>query len=339
MDDLDDLDGLIADSVGGVQSALDVEKKAAQQPAAPAVPQEWARDAVRDLKDSSKSSGAEDGSPEALLGNLMKAFQDENFQKVMQDALQESAPAGEQLGLPKAAEEKPRAAVADAAPASAAAGSSGPAAASSTAASPKGAQQGCALPPSSSTAAGADEFLQNFMKGMEGAAGQGGDFEKSLSTLMTTMLSKDLICEPMQQIVEKFDPWLKSQKNLSQSDRSRYEKQLKLYKQIVKMYTDLPDPLPDAAREEVQRLLAELNALGQPPEEVTRQVAPAEAGAAGAAGEGESFDDFMKQMGLENGMGSDEQEMLQKLTENPEELAKAMQEMAEGLPEEACKQQ
>merc|ERR1719499_728085 len=148
------------------------------------------------------------------------------------------------------------------------------------------------------------------------------------------MLSNDLICEPLEQISEKLEPWLKSQKGLAQAERNRYEAQLRMYKQILSVYRQSPDPLPDDAQQEVQRLLTELHALGQPPDDVMKQIAPKEADEGG-----ESFEDFMKSVGLDDNLGKNEQDLLKKLSEDPEELTKVMKDMAEGLPDEACKQQ
>merc|ERR1712083_514235 len=111
--------------------------------------------------------------------------------------------------------------------------------------------------------------------------------------------------------------------------RTRYEGQLKLYKQIVAIYKGSPDPLPEDRREEVQRLLSELHGLGQPPDEVMKQVTPND-----AAGGDESFEDFMKTMGLDSNLGAAEQDLLKKLAEDPEELTKVMKDMAQNLPKD-----
>jgi len=300
-----DLDNLIADSLGGVQTALEQEKKAAPSSNNS---QDWAKEAVKDLKDGSRPEGHE-GPGEDFFGNLVKTFQDESFQKAMAEALQNAHP-----DLPTPADKPGDADAAAASIASAVQGSS----------------------PSSAPVGGdgAEEFLQNFLKSFDGAVGTDGDFEKSLTTLMTSMLSNELICEPLQQIADKLEPWIKGQKGLAQSDKARYEGQLKLYRQILNVYNASPDPLPDVAREEVQRHLTELHALGQPPDEVMKQVAPKDVEEGG-----ESFEDFVKSMGLDSSLGSAEQDLLKKLTDNPDELTKAMKDMAQGLPDEGCKQQ
>merc|ERR1740130_2279358 len=152
------------------------------------------------------------------------------------------------------------------------------------------------------------------------------------------MLSNDLICEPLQQIVDKLEPWLKNQKGLAADERTRYEDQLRLYRKITGLYKSNPDPLPEGPRKEVQDLLAELHLLGQPPDEVMKQIQPATESGGGEEGN-ESFEDFVKSMGLDQGLGSEEKDLLKKLTEDPEELTNALKEMSGSMSEEACKQQ
>lgn len=277
--EVDDLDDLIADSLGGVQSALDNEKKAA--PAEASASSASAGDVVKELQ-----QGPKEAPNEEFFSNLVKSFQDDNFQKAMAGALQ--------LGDGEA-----------------------------------GAAAGGAGEPE------VGDFLQNFLKSFESAVGSDDGFAKSLSGLMTSMLSSDLVCEPLQQIADHLEPWLKQQKNLPAAERARFESQLALYQQIVGIYKSGPDPLPEEGREEVQRLLSELHSLGQPPDEVMKQIQPKDAEEGG-----ENFEDFMKQMGLADGLGPAEQDLLKKLTEDPEELTKAMKEMAGQLGnEEDCKQQ
>jgi len=284
--EVDDLDNLIADSLSGVQSVLESERRAAPVSAAATGD---AGDVVRELQTSGVDAAA-DASTEEFFTNLVKTFQDDAFQKSMSEVLQAA-------DIPK-----PTAIV------------------------------------KSDVDTGVEDLMQGFVKSFENAVEKDESFAKNLTSMMTSMLSNDLICEPLEQIADQLEPWLKSQKGLAAADRSRYESQLKLYRHIISIYKKNPDPLPEGAREEVQRLLAELNALGQPPDEVMQQVTPKE----GEDG-GESFEDFMKSAGLADGLGAAEQDLLKKLAEDPEELTKVMQEMAGqlggGKPEEDCKQQ
>jgi len=299
----DDLDSLIADSLSGVQAALDGDRKA---PAAT----DSGRSADQAVRELQQGVGKGEAQPpgEDFFKDLVKTLQDENFQKAMAEAMQQTG----QTAEPKPAESKP--AVAEAAPAA-------PAAPASTAVA------------SSSPSGDAEDFLQNFMKSFDQAAGSDGDLEKQLTNMMTSMLSSDLLTDSMKQIADALEPYLKTKKGLSKDDRKRYEAQLRLYRSIVGVYKTNSDPLPDHAREQVQRMLAELQTLGNPPDEVMAQVVPKE------VAEGESFEDMMRNMGLDSNLAGPEQDLMKKLADDPEELTKVMKEMAGGVPEEACKQQ
>lgn len=286
----DDLDNLIADSLGGVQSALDGDRRAASpsggMSADAGAGGRSAADAVRELRDG----GGDDLANEELFSCLVKTLQDENFQKTMSEALQgidSSATAAEGVELPATA-----------------------------------------------NGHGLEDFLQGFSKSFEGAAASDSKFDKEITSLMTSMLPTDLICEPLQQIADRLEPWLKSQKGLAEKEKTRFESQLKLYRKIVSTYKDSPDPLPEATQAEVQQLMAELHLLGQPPDEVMKEISPKE-----AEDGGETFEDFMKTMGLDQGLGTSEQDLLKKLSEDPEALTTAMKELSAGLPEDGCKQQ
>jgi len=293
-DDLDNLDNLIAESLAGVDKALDGDRNASPAQADAA---NSAGEAVRELQKGPAKEG--EVANEVFFSNLVKSFEDKDFQESMAKALQfsdEKEPAGE-----KAA--------------------SGPTASVEA-----------------SSSEGAEDFLKNFMKSFENAAGSDDKFTDQMTSLVTSMLSKDVIVEPLQQIADALEPWLKDQKDLKSSDRGRYESQLKLYKEIINIYKNVSDPVPEDAQQEVHKLLADLHLLGEPPAEVMKQIAPKEA----ENGE-ESFEDFVKSMGLGDNLGAAEQDILKKLTEDPEELTKVMKDMAGKLgeegSEEACKQQ
>jgi len=304
----DDLDNLIADSLGGVQSAIEGERKtaasAAEQPTSRS--SGVAQEAVRELQQEPPRPGGEvEGLPptDEFFGSLAQTFQDAAFQNAMADVLQKADVSAATGSIPEegnhAAKSTSDAAVAD--------------------------------------DAGVEDFLQKFLYSFDKAVGSDSSFEQNLSSMMASMLSSDLICEPLQQISDSLEKWLKANTGLSAADQGRYDSQLRLYTQVLSICRSNPDPLPDTARGEVQRLLEELHKLGQLPDEVLGEVTPKDAGEGG-----ESFEDFMQSMGLNSNLGAAEQDLLKKLTENPEELTKVMKDMAEGFPEEgadACKQQ
>ena len=296
----EDLDSLIADSLSGVQAALDGDRKAA-----PADSQRSADQAVRELQQGVGKGEAQLPSQD-FFQDLVRTFQDENFQKAMAEAMQQ---------VPNEAESKPtesKPAPVEGAPAAAA-----PSAVAS-----------------SSPAEPTEDLLQNWMKSFDEAAGSDPDLEKHLTNMMSSMLSPDLLTDSYQRIAGELEPYLKTKKGLSKADRSRYEAQLRLYHALIGVIKSNPDPLPDAARDQVHRMLAELQTLGNPPDEVMAKIVPPEA----AAG-GESFEGLMREMGLDSNLAGPEQDLMKKLAEDPEALTEAMKQMAGGLPEEACKQQ
>mmetsp|Transcript_21113 Transcript_21113/g.45776 ORF Transcript_21113/g.45776 Transcript_21113/m.45776 type:complete len:327 (-) Transcript_21113:217-1197(-) len=323
--EVDDLDNLIADSIGGVNSALEAEKKGPTNTTS----DEWAKEAVRDLQGGPSRPEGEPN--EEFFASLLKTFQDPNFQKAMSDAMQQgaeeekAAPKAAAPALPSPEKEKEKAS-----------GTSGTAAAAAPLAASSSKPSGTAS--SSSAAAvteqGAEDFLQNFLQSFDKAVGEDPKFEQSLSSLMGSMLSNDLLSDPIKQITEKMEPWLKSQKGLPAAERKRYEDQLDVYHAILGVYRSRPDPLPEDAREEVQRLIGNLQLLGQPPDEVMQQIQPAEPPEGG-----ECMEDFMKAMGLGESLGAGEQDLLQKLTNDPEELTKVMKDLSAGFSDEGCKQQ
>lgn len=299
----DDLDNLIADSLGGVQSALEGERRSgasAEQSTSRSC--DSASEAVRELQQEPPNSiGESEGLPptDEFFGGLARTFQDPAFQNAMADVLQHGDVSAARGCIPDDSKSADKSA-------------------------------------SSVDDAGVEDFLQKFLHGFDKAVGSDSNFEQNLASMMASMLSSDLITEPMQQISDNLEKWLKSNTGLSAADQGRYDSQLRLYKQVLSICKSNPDPLPDTARAEVQRLLEELHKLGQLPDEVMNEITPKDAGEGG-----ESFEDFIQSMGLNSSLGAAEQDLLKKLTENPEELTKVMKDMAEGLPEdgEACKQQ
>lgn len=304
----DDLDNLIADSLGGVQSAIESERK----PAASAVEQSTsgsggiACEAVRELQqEPPRPVSKVDGQPptDEFFSSLVQTFQDATFQNAMADVLQNADASAATGSIPDEINHADKSA-------------------------------------SDATMAddpGVEDFLQKFLHSFDEAVGSDSKFEQNLASMMSSMLSSGLICEPLQQISESLEKWLKANTSLSDADQGRYDSQLRLYSQVLSICKSNPDPLPDTVRGEVQRLFEELHKLGQLPDAVLSEITPQDAEEGG-----ESFEGFMQSMGLNSNLGAADQDLLKKLTENPEELTKVMKEMAEGFPEEGadtCEQQ
>ena len=120
---------------------------------------------------------------------------------------------------------------------------------------------------------------------------------------------------------------------MAEVDLERYEKQLDNYRKIVHIYES--DAQPNAAAaEEVERLVSELSVLGPPPAEVVGRISPmtdphvGSVGSAEMAGTSESFADFVKSLGFDQGMGDAERRLIAQLSENPDDIEKVLKEMA-----------
>jgi len=122
-----------------------------------------------------------------------------------------------------------------------------------------------------------------------------GDFEKALDELLEGVFSRDVLHEPMRQVLSRFEPWLDAQRQkrdeggsddqvISEEDLGRYERQVSIYRQVVALFdqeeqeskatsttgASSTDPSPTTLR--IQELLVQLQEFGKPPEEVMRDL-------------------------------------------------------------------
>lgn len=290
MADEADLDNLIADSLGGIETALETEKRDADKSAQKKAG-ELEKDAVKELRQ--EPSDGDMSYNEEFFSKLVETFQDPKFQSSMSELMHSSGDA--------------QSSSAEASSASA----NGP-------------------------SAGTEDLLKGFMESFEKVVDNDDAFGKQMEALMANMLSKDVLCEPLEQIAKQLGPWLdENRSTLSSAEAARYDNLLRLYRQIASIYRSYPDELPEEAKVEVQRLLQEAQQYGAPPPDVMAAVVPTD------AEEGqESFEDFVKQMGLDKGLGQTEQDILKKISEDPEELQKVLSEMTDELKNnQDCKQQ
>merc|ERR1712096_25591 len=121
-------------------------------------------------------------------------------------------------------------------------------------------------------------------------------------------------------------------------DQDRYKNQLRIYKEILEIYDKASTDLTPQELEKVNKKLSELQEYGSPPQHIMDKLKGAEEP---PAGEDDSFEEFVKNMGLSSGLGEQEQEMIKQLSANPDELNNIMKQMAEEIQgnEEPCKQQ
>ncbi|KAI9309409.1 Pex19 protein family-domain-containing protein [Cunninghamella echinulata] len=120
-----------------------------------------------------------------------------------------------------------------------------------------------------------DAFMAELMKQMEGLT-DGGDFENVLEGMMSQLMSKEMLYEPMKDLVEKYPAWLEENKDKTDKEQyENYKKQFELCKKIVAEY-DAPgfDEKNEAQAKKIMDLMTEMQDLGQPPASLLEEMAP-----------------------------------------------------------------
>ncbi|KAI8876260.1 Pex19 protein [Backusella circina FSU 941] len=120
-----------------------------------------------------------------------------------------------------------------------------------------------------------DAFMAELMKQMESLA-DSGDFENVLEGMMSQLMSKEMLYEPMKELSEKYPDWLEKNKDkVEKADYEKYEQQFDICKKIVAKY-DAPDfdEKNEAQGKVIMDLMTKMQDLGQPPAEILDSVAP-----------------------------------------------------------------
>ncbi|CEI95362.1 hypothetical protein RMCBS344292_09551 [Rhizopus microsporus] len=120
-----------------------------------------------------------------------------------------------------------------------------------------------------------DAFMAELMKQMESLA-DNGEFENVLEGMMSQLMSKELLYEPMKDLAQKYPDWL--EKNKDKTDNKEYEKykeQYSICQNIVATY-ELPDfdEKNEAQAKKIMDLMTKMQDLGQPPAELLDEMAP-----------------------------------------------------------------
>lgn len=108
-----------------------------------------------------------------------------------------------------------------------------------------------------------------------GAPGAGGDGDSPemaglMESMMHALLSKDVLQQPMAEIAEKYPVWIAANRGkLCDEEVQKYERQLELVKELLQVYDESPDDMPRVAA-----LMEEMQALGQPPQEIVQELVP-----------------------------------------------------------------
>ncbi|KAI0711758.1 Pex19 protein family-domain-containing protein [Earliella scabrosa] len=159
---------------------------------------------------------------------------------------------------------------------------------------------------STGSGAGVDSFQENIRKAMEklkesdrmadeaAAKGDGlddifsrlqGDLDSTeseeelkgiLETMMSQLMSKDVLYEPLKELHDKFPSYLEDNAStLSADDKTRYQSQYKVVKQIVATFED-PSYTDDDPQKglKVVELMQEMQEYGSPPAEIMGPLPP-----------------------------------------------------------------
>jgi peroxin-19 len=87
---------------------------------------------------------------------------------------------------------------------------------------------------------------------------------------MKELVSKELLAEPMKELGDNYPVWLSENKDIiSTEDYKRYTDQHAIILKINEVFATCGDELTAAQGEEVTRLMQEMQALGEPPGDLT----------------------------------------------------------------------
>eukprot|EP00878_Enallax_costatus_P027354 GHUV01029433.1.p1 GENE.GHUV01029433.1~~GHUV01029433.1.p1 ORF type:complete len:343 (+),score=161.13 GHUV01029433.1:360-1388(+) len=135
--------------------------------------------------------------------------------------------------------------------------------------------------------------------GAADAAGGGEQMTVIVDVVMQHLLSKEVLYQPMKEILDKYPPWLDKHSapggssTLTPDDLERYKHQYMCIRRLCEAYETEPDNTP-----KIMELLQEMQACGEPPAEIVEEMSAAIAGdlpadAAAGTGAGDmSFDNL-----------------------------------------------
>ncbi|KAJ3492697.1 hypothetical protein NLJ89_g11180 [Agrocybe chaxingu] len=138
-------------------------------------------------------------------------------------------------------------------------------------------KMGGASPGAAPTPESLEALLQSL--GDLGLGGEGGD-EKELAgfleTMMSQLMSKDVLYDPLKELAEGFPPFLMNPpKPLSDDDKKRYDNQLVCVRKILVVFEkqDYNDSHEEYGKQIVD-LMSEMQTYGSPPSEIMGPLPP-----------------------------------------------------------------
>ena len=101
-----------------------------------------------------------------------------------------------------------------------------------------------------------------------------------LENMISGLVSKDILFEPLLELSTKYPPWLKSHLPpfLSQSDYDRYSHQYHIIQQIVDIYKGMQDTESESdsnpLNQRVLELMNQMQESGNPPDDILAEFVP-----------------------------------------------------------------
>ncbi|XP_051193453.1 peroxisome biogenesis protein 19-1 [Lolium perenne] len=119
--------------------------------------------------------------------------------------------------------------------------------------------------------AGLDDeaMMEDFVKQFQEFAGA-QDMDSIVETMMKQLLSKEILHEPMKDIVEKYPQWLEDNKSkISKEDFERYSNQLELMLKLNEVYEHEPENMS-----KIFEIMQNMQECGQPPSDLVQDIVP-----------------------------------------------------------------
>lgn len=128
-----------------------------------------------------------------------------------------------------------------------------------------------------------EALMEQLMRQMEGLS-DSPDFEQAIEGMMSHILTKDLLYEPMKDLLDKYPEWLaKNKGEMSAKDYNLYCQQHRVVSEVVKAYekqtTDEKGEVLESEentklQKRVMQLMEEMQELGQPPTDLLKMISP-----------------------------------------------------------------
>jgi hypothetical protein len=193
-----------------------------------------------------------------------------------------------------------------------------------------------------------DDYVEETLRRLKQAAPEVGSpsckgasgSEESLLNMLDGLLTPESIIDSMNSLAEELELYLDGKDEMD-VDVRRYRKQLAIYKEVSAIYRDNPNVLEDQTPEgdRVRQRLSELQELGSPPHEVVQKLMMDQLPSNEQGGDiAKEFESFLKEAGdggLLPGLSKEDEEILKKLTQDPEALKNLLGETS-GKPPGDC---